>query len=811
MISGKCSLIADIFLSIDGLDGDNTIHCLCSRAFVQDQELCWYSLKDICESTDFAENKPEGLEGNDEEPVVSPVDEAQQEVNEELDEEAMLMISMGLPLQFGSSSTKKQCTVVYDEGGDGQDASKCTRNRKSRKYNHANSESHNEYVAVQGGDAQCTSETMGEPKSEDEIAGDGGTSSAGNPVSLDWKRYWERHGEELLWQSWMETHPGDSKGESLPPWDHPTSKNEWERHANEVYFCYWEQFQYWASQGWTVDDSCSSAAEEKVVPSETQQAAVSEQSGDVSDELPPRVTRDFETGRNPEEIEDLTGEAADMIQQITLNLDEGEASGSPVSQNEGTCSGSSRTHEDLSVVSCSDRNEPCDGDKRKRAASSGASPSGTGESRQSEPENKSGSVGESSRKDEENDDDDPPDQRQVKIKRSHELDPEENPALSLKEACETLGLKCGRKEKSTLHIKSYKARLRERDSELKSKLLGRHRHACSKNKHIFFTEEGEALAPKMSKTCDKVKTFLKEVQGSDEAERSLEVELAGSSESEEETSAKTEVTRFEREPSSLEIPAYLLPEADKDSVAESSKVSRKEKKRRKKKAHKVPPEIAAKPELAKYWAQRYRLFSRFDKGIKLDYEGWFSVTPEKIAKHIALRVQNSFHSDVIVDAFCGVGGNAIQFALTGKRVIAVDIDPVRIALAQNNAKVYGVAQQIEFIQGDFMELAVDIKADVVFLSPPWGGPDYLTADVFDIKTMMSPDGFEIFRLSKLISDNIVYFLPRNADFDQIASLAGPGGKVEVEQNFLNNKLKTITAYFGNLIRSDCEVSADYST
>lgn len=37
---------------------------------------------------------------------------------------------------------------------------------------------------------------------------------------------------------------------------------------------------------------------------------------------------------------------------------------------------------------------------------------------------------------------------------------------------------------------------------------------------------------------------------------------------------------------------------------------------------------------------------------------------------------------------------------------------------------------------------------------------------------------------------------------QIASLAGPGGKVEVEQNFLNNKLKTVTAYFGSLIKSD---------
>lgn len=43
------------------------------------------------------------------------------------------------------------------------------------------------------------------------------------------------------------------------------------------------------------------------------------------------------------------------------------------------------------------------------------------------------------------------------------------------------------------------------------------------------------------------------------------------------------------------------------------------------------------------------------------------MTPEKIAEHIALRVQDSFSAELIIDAFCGVGGNAIQFALTGKR------------------------------------------------------------------------------------------------------------------------------------------------
>lgn len=63
--------------------------------------------------------------------------------------------------------------------------------------------------------------------------------------------------------------------------------------------------------------------------------------------------------------------------------------------------------------------------------------------------------------------------------------------------------------------------------------------------------------------------------------------------------------------------------------------------------------------ISKYWCQRYLLFSKFDNGIKMDEEGWFSVTPESIARHHASRCG----SGIIVDCFTGVGGNAIQFAL----------------------------------------------------------------------------------------------------------------------------------------------------
>lgn len=61
---------------------------------------------------------------------------------------------------------------------------------------------------------------------------------------------------------------------------------------------------------------------------------------------------------------------------------------------------------------------------------------------------------------------------------------------------------------------------------------------------------------------------------------------------------------------------------------------------------------------SKYWCQRYTLFSRYDHGVLMDQEAWFSVTAEVIAQHQAKRCATG----VIVDGFTGVGGNAIQFA-----------------------------------------------------------------------------------------------------------------------------------------------------
>ncbi|CAL0322466.1 unnamed protein product [Lupinus luteus] len=232
-------------------------------------------------------------------------------------------------------------------------------------------------------------------------------------------------------------------------------------------------------------------------------------------------------------------------------------------------------------------------------------------------------------------------------------------------------------------------------------------------------------------------------------------------------------------------------------------MSKQEKKvKRRQRQRKLYDETKEMPEeypatIEKYWWQRYILFSRFDDGVKMDEEGWFSVTPETIARYQAERCA----SGTIIDCFTGVGGNAIQFAQWCRHVIAIDIDPLKIDYARHNAAIYEVDDQIDFIMGDFFLLAPKLKADTVFLSPPWGGPDYTKVKTYDMKTMLRPhDGYTLFNAAKEIASKVVMFLPRNVDFNQLAELAlssCPPWSLEVEKVYLNGKLKAITAYFSD--------------
>ncbi len=127
-------------------------------------------------------------------------------------------------------------------------------------------------------------------------------------------------------------------------------------------------------------------------------------------------------------------------------------------------------------------------------------------------------------------------------------------------------------------------------------------------------------------------------------------------------------------------------------------------------------------ELSKYFDQRYRLFSLFDKGVVMDREGWFSATPELIAQHTAVRCSRALRvlsadrvppppippsvsvpvpvpiqasALCVYDAFGGCGGNAIALAncstpSSAMSVLVSDIDPMKVSAIRTNASIYGV-------------------------------------------------------------------------------------------------------------------------
>lgn len=159
---------------------------------------------------------------------------------------------------------------------------------------------------------------------------------------------------------------------------------------------------------------------------------------------------------------------------------------------------------------------------------------------------------------------------------------------------------------------------------------------------------------------------------------------------------------------------------------------------------------------AKYWDQRYRLFTRFDRGVQLDDEGWFSVTPECIADHISRRcieisgagartgagagVRRGGCLDgevrVILDGFAGYGGNAVSLLrhFPHSLVLSVELLPRRLALLRHNASVYGIdgsarhSPRLEVVAGDVYHVLQGLDpgvVDLAVMSPPWGGMDYL--------------------------------------------------------------------------------------
>ncbi|ETN39169.1 uncharacterized protein HMPREF1541_05392 [Cyphellophora europaea CBS 101466] len=220
-------------------------------------------------------------------------------------------------------------------------------------------------------------------------------------------------------------------------------------------------------------------------------------------------------------------------------------------------------------------------------------------------------------------------------------------------------------------------------------------------------------------------------------------------------------------------------------------------------------------DIQKYWHQGYSIFSKYDDGIWMTDDAWFGVTHESVAIKIANHVAKAAPQDraIVVDPFCGVGGNTIALALSGrwKRVYAIERDPATLACARHNADIYGVGDKITWFEGDCFEilglkqgkendtpLATLIQRHgVIFASPPWGGPTYTDSDVFDVETMAPYSLTHLYDNFSRISNYVALYLPRSSDVRQIAKKVRNSDQTQVIHYCTRGASRALCVYYGH--------------
>jgi len=106
------------------------------------------------------------------------------------------------------------------------------------------------------------------------------------------------------------------------------------------------------------------------------------------------------------------------------------------------------------------------------------------------------------------------------------------------------------------------------------------------------------------------------------------------------------------------------------------------------------------------------------------YQASYSRTKQYEANQIInyiLRHVNNYSSSTITDGTAGAGGDSINFSKYFKNVNSVEMDNDIYNMLLKNAEL---CKNINFINEDYLEIYKNLHQDVIYLDPPWGGPNY---------------------------------------------------------------------------------------
>lgn len=150
------------------------------------------------------------------------------------------------------------------------------------------------------------------------------------------------------------------------------------------------------------------------------------------------------------------------------------------------------------------------------------------------------------------------------------------------------------------------------------------------------------------------------------------------------------------------------------------------------------------------------------KLLKMDNEGEYSLSHKDDADKLSNILKEKFGDISILDATAGVGGNTISFGINFSTVIACEINPYRYNLLKENINLFNL--KIQTYNDDFMN-NLNKSFDLIFIDPPWGGPNYK----YEKKVNIKINNQNLTKISNIIKSNnkiIVWKLPFNYDLDE---------------------------------------------
>lgn len=121
----------------------------------------------------------------------------------------------------------------------------------------------------------------------------------------------------------------------------------------------------------------------------------------------------------------------------------------------------------------------------------------------------------------------------------------------------------------------------------------------------------------------------------------------------------------------------------------------------------------------------------------------------------------------ITDATACVGGDTLLFSLWFKKVESIEWKHDNFVALRNNVDAFG-ATNVVIHKGDSTKI-FNWRTNVLYIDPPWGGPDYLARYNIDLWLGSSrvDDWVEEVLKRKNRPEYIVMKLPRNYNFTRI--------------------------------------------